>query len=96
MRTDPERELQNALAAQNRNPAFSTPRDEILKMLPPAERRYAMMIGFSSDTRFNSPLYRRVFADSRGPVAAINDIRDLIEPLPEQQRYQAIKDWVSQ
>lgn len=49
---------------------------------------------YGTGTHYVSVLYWRVFRDSRGPVAAINDIRDLIAPLNEQQRYQAIKDWI--
>ncbi|WP_144030409.1 hypothetical protein [Burkholderia sp. AU6039] len=94
MRSDRMRELQNALAAQCKIPAFREPLDEILGMLPYAERHTASYITISRDNNYNSLLYRRVFRDSRGPVAAMNDIRDLIAPLDEQQRYQAIKDWV--
>jgi hypothetical protein len=94
IRTDRERELQDALAAQLNDPAFRRPRDEILGMLPLLERRSAGGISSDGSRNYRSVLYRRVFSDRRGPVAAINDIRDLIAPLHEQQRYQAIKDWV--
>ncbi|MBN3847606.1 hypothetical protein G3N58_12315 [Paraburkholderia sp. Ac-20342] len=97
MRTDRERELQTALADQNSNPDFRISRDEVLGMLRGAQRRAAMHIGigpYGTGTHYVSVLYWRVFRDSRGPVAAINDIRDLIAPLNEQQRYQAIKDWI--
>lgn len=96
MRTDCERELQNALSAQLNNPAFRGPRDEISGMLPVAHRRIAIDIGILNGNTYKALLYRRAFADSRGPVAAIHDIRALIEPLPEQQRYQAIKNWAPQ
>jgi hypothetical protein len=96
MRTERERELQNALTEQNRNLAFSKPRDEILEMLPHATRRAAGRIDISRGDQFTSPLYSRVFSDRRGPVAAITDIRNLIEPLPARERYEAIKQWVPQ
>ncbi|KML61799.1 hypothetical protein VL15_04710 [Burkholderia cepacia] len=93
MRTDRERELQNAIATQNRDPRFTKPRDEILAMLSPAERKAAAATSINGRTKYRSPLYFGVFRDSRGPVAAINDIRALIETIPEYQRLQAIVDW---
>jgi hypothetical protein len=94
MRTDHEREMQTALTAQLNNPAFRKLLDEILDLLPRDQKRKSMDINIIHGGTYKSLLYRRVFADSRGPVAAITDIHALIEPLPEQQRYQAIKDWV--
>jgi hypothetical protein len=98
MRTDREREMQTALTAQLNNPAFRKLRDEVLDLLPRVQKRQSMdtniIYGGTYKSTYKSLLFRRVFADSRGPVAAITDIHALIEPLPEQQRYQAIKDWV--
>ncbi|MCA8003439.1 hypothetical protein, partial [Burkholderia metallica] len=93
LRTNRERELQDAIATQNSNPAFREARDAILAMLPVAIRRRIGMISITEFGHYKSALYRRAFSDSRGPVAALNDIRALIEPLNEIQRYQAIKDW---
>ncbi|MCA8003476.1 hypothetical protein, partial [Burkholderia metallica] len=94
LRTNRERELQDAIATQNNNPAFREPRDAILGMLPYKGRHTSSLTSVNQWGTYNSTLYRRIFADSRGPVAALNDIRALIEPLDEQHRYKAIKKWM--
>ncbi|MCA8003489.1 hypothetical protein [Burkholderia metallica] len=94
LRTDRQRELQDALATQNKNPAFREARDAILAMVPSGIKQRMGRIGITQYGKYHSTLYRRAFADSRGPVAALNDIRALIEPLHELQRYNAIKNWI--
>lgn len=103
-RTDSVRDLQDKLAKWKEDPAFARPLQDILGMMDSSHTRRsisdrARVRRITITTRKNrcywdSVLYEHIFSDSRGPVAALEDIRKLIEPLLLSQRYNAIKNWV--
>lgn len=97
-RTAVTRERQQALENAMQNAVFEKSYDNIINMVSRGrDRSYIArkhdVPNDNGHVGYNSPLLRRVFADSRGPVVAIKAIEEHIRPLAELARYNAIKDW---
>jgi hypothetical protein len=92
LRSATERELQERVSQWKSDPSFNEPLGEVLRMLPYAARRDAASI-YVIHGNYSSVLFKRVFKDPRGPVNAINAIRNILVTLNENQRYQAIWNW---
>jgi hypothetical protein len=92
LRSATERELQERLFQWKDDPSFGGPLREVLGMLPLSLRQRTSTITVV-DGNYGSVLFRRVFKDPRGPVNAINAIRNILVTLNENQRYQAIHNW---
>jgi len=96
LRTDSEKQLQDDLALQRRIPAFAQAEENIRNMLPGkigTMERARVFAGHINHKNYYSALWRRIFADPRGPVTAIQDLENHLNGIAEAARYQAILDW---
>lgn len=94
MRTPRERELQDVIDTLKNNPAFNSPLQEIFSMFSNyVQRKRSSTTNIMKGAVHASPLFSRVMADTRGPLVAIQDIRDHLLTVNDAHRYQALLDW---
>lgn len=94
MRKSRKCELQDALAREMANPEFKHVAQEINQMIPfNFKARHVLTDPSIKNGNYNSVLFRRVFADSRGPLTAINAIWDHLLTMDKSVRYAALKSW---
>lgn len=92
LRTPSERELQEKVMQQLKDPKFSDAYDAISSLLTIKERKIMRSIGVQAE-RYNSPLLNRVFSGKLPPAEAIQKIKSHIVNLEPHARHQAILDW---
>ena len=93
-RTGREKALQDAIVLQRSIPAFKLAEENIRKMLPSRDaRQSAFHTGIKPGIHYQGNAWRKVFADTRGPLISIQDLENHLNGIAEAQRSQAILDW---
>lgn len=91
------RSLEERLERFLNNPAFLEPQSKVFALLTPDSRNSCRKSTASANETgtayYRSPLYGRIFKDKRGPIVALEEIYELIHPMQEVLRHQAILDW---
>lgn len=91
-RTPHERDLQEKVLQQLKDPDFKEAHDEMCSLLEIDERFKVKDISIVRGY-YRSPLYKRVFSGKLPPLEAIQNIKQKFDSVGRQQKYQAILDW---